>query len=95
MIQEKDTSKGLRQMVWGAIWLTPNGRVGRSPLIIIERDPDAAKNRYSASSYTETLTRGLLSQYRPGQIFMQDNAPIHNAKYTKDFLEKYGIWTME
>ena len=60
MIQEKDTLKGLRQMVWGAIWLTPNGRVGRSPLIIIERDPDAAKNGYSASSYIETLTHGLL-----------------------------------
>ena len=80
-------------MVWGAIWLTPNGRVGRSPLIIMERDP--AKNGYSANSYTETLTRGLLPQYRPGQIFMQDNVPIHNAKYIKNFLEKHGIWTME
>ena len=82
-------------MVWGAIWLTPNGRVGRSPLIIMERDPDAAKNGYSASSYIETLTRGLLPQYCPGQIFMQDNAPIHNAKYAKGFLEKHGIRTIE
>jgi len=47
-------------MVWGAIWLTPNGRVKKSPLIIMERDPDTAKNGYSASSYTETLTHGLL-----------------------------------
>jgi hypothetical protein len=60
MIQEKDMSKGLRQMVWGAIWLTPNSRVGRSPLIIMERDPNAAKNGYSASLYIETLTYGLL-----------------------------------
>ena len=78
-------------MVWGVIWLTPNSRVERSPLIIMERDPDAAKNGYSASSYTETLTHGLLPQYHPGQIFMQDNAPIHNAKYTKEFLEKHDI----
>ena len=91
MIQEKDTSKGLRQMVWGAIWLGPNSRVGRSPLIIMERDPDAAKKGYSASSYTKTLTHGLLPQYRPGQIFMQDNIPIYNANYTKDFLERHGI----
>ena len=78
-------------MVWGAIWLTPNNRVGRSPLIIIKRDPKAVKNGYSASSYTETLTHGPLPQYHPGQIFMQDNAPIHNTKYIKEFLEKHGI----
>ena len=82
-------------MVWGAIWLTPNGRVGRSPLIIMERDPDAAKNGYSASSYTETLTHGLLPQYCPGQIFIHNNAPIYNAKYTKEFLKKHGIQTIE
>jgi transposase len=47
MITEKDTSNALIQMVWGSIWITPNGRIGRSPLIIMERDPLAKRNGYT------------------------------------------------
>jgi len=42
-------------MVWAYFWVTPNGKVGRSPLIIIEQDSDAKRNGYTSSSYTETL----------------------------------------
>jgi transposase len=95
MITEKEKSNKMSQMVWGAIWVTPNGRVGRSPLIIMERDFASKKHGYSGRSYTNTLEEGLLPQYRPGQIFMQDNAPIHTSKHTKEWLETHGIWTME
>jgi transposase len=95
MIVEKETSKKMSQMVWGAIWVTPNGRVGRSPLIIMERDFESKKNGYSGRSYTQTLEEGLLPQYLPGHIFMHDNAPIHNSNWTKEWLETYGIWTLE
>jgi len=82
-------------MVWGTIWVTLNRRVGRSELIIMERDQTAQRSGYSANSYVQTLRDGLLPNYRPGQIFMQDNAPIHTAYVTKDFLESHGIWTLE
>ena len=71
--------------------MTPNGRVGRSPFIIMERDPNAKQNGYTSFLYTETLERGLLSYYRPRQIFQQNNALIYNANYTKEWLEKHGV----
>jgi hypothetical protein len=95
MIVEKEKSNKMSQMVWAAIWVTPNGKVGRSPLIIMERDFESKKHGYSGRSYTQTLEEGLLPQYRPGQMFMQDNAPIHNSKWTKDWLETHGIWTID
>jgi transposase len=95
MIQEKEKSKRPSQMVWGAIWVTRNGRVGRSELVIMPRDPQSKRGGYSANSYMETLQKGLLPNYLPGQIFMQDNAPIHNAQVTQIFLEEHGIWTLE
>jgi transposase len=95
MITEKEKGNKMSQMVWGAIWITPNGRVGHSPLVIMERDFASKKNGYSGKSYTKTLEEGLLPQYLPGHIFVQDNAPIHNSNYTKDWLESHGIWTLE
>jgi hypothetical protein len=67
-------------MVWGAIWITPGGRCRRSPLVIITRDFLAQRNGYTAWSYVDALEKGLRDQYRAGEWFMQDNAPIHTAK---------------
>lgn len=50
-----------------------------------------SRNGYTSSLYTETLERGLLSHYRPRQIFQQDNVLIHNANYIKEWLEKHGV----
>jgi transposase len=50
---------------------------------------------YTGISYTNSLEEGLLPQYLPGHIFVQDNAPIHNSKHSKEWLEKHGIWTLE
>ena len=82
-------------MVWASIWLDERGRVRRSPLVIMERDPNAARTGYSANSYIEALEEGLLRNYHPGERFMQDNARIHTAKKTVDFLEDHGIWTVD
>ena len=82
-------------MVWGCFWVTPNRRVGRSPLIIMERDPDTQRQGYSLKLYTKTLEKGLLPSYLPRQIFQQDNAPIHNAQYTKNWIKSHGIWTIK
>lgn len=88
---EKDSSRPKQQIVWGLIWCTPGGRVGRSPLVVMVRDPDAPRRGYSSLSYYKALEEGLLPQYSYGQRFMQDNARIHTSKYTKEWLELHSI----
>jgi hypothetical protein len=70
MTVEKETAKQMSQMVWGAIWVTPNGRDGRPPIIIMERGFAAKKHGYSGRSHTNTLEQGLLPQYLPGLVFV-------------------------
>jgi len=77
-------------MVWGMVW-----KGGRSPLVIMERDIEAARNGYSANSYIWALEEGLLSTYRPGYPFQQDNASIHTARKVKDWFEEHGIWVID
>lgn len=38
---------------------------------------------------------GLIPFYAPGQIFQQDNAPIHTAEDVKEWLEKYGVQVLD
>jgi len=90
MIQEVKKGKDLSQMVWGAFY----GNGNQSPLVIMERDPETKCNGYSAVSYMDTLDKGLVPIYEPGQIFMQDNAPIHTAIRVRDWLTAHGVWTM-
>lgn len=78
--------KQLTIMVWGAI----GHEFKTSDLIIMSRDQSASHRGYSAVSYIETLTEGLLPVYN-GQTFQQDNAPIHNAAVTQNWLAEQGI----
>lgn len=73
-------------MVWGMIWLD-----GRSELQIMERDLSSKRQGFTAWSYQEALEAGLLPHYEAGDIFQQDNAKIHTAKTTKEWLESRGI----
>ena len=95
MITEVLTSRAPAQMVWACIWIDRNGRTKRSPLVIMERDPNAPNHGYSANSYQDALREGLLPSYRPGEIYMQDNARVHTAYSTQEFIESYGIWVMD
>jgi transposase len=95
MITEVPTSRRPAQMVWGCIWLDSQGRSRRSDLVIIERDPDAAHNGYSAQSYFKTLRKGLLPHWRRSQLFMQDNARIHTARVVVEFMEEHGITVLD
>jgi transposase len=91
MIQTFGTGKRPSQMVWGCIWLDERGRPRRSPLVIMERDPDAPHGGYSSQSYIQALTEGLLPHWRPSQQFMQDNARVHTARRTRAFLAEHHI----
>jgi transposase len=78
-------------MVWASIWLDERGRARRSPLVIMERDSDAPRGGYSAQSYKQALTKGLLPHWRRSQLFMQDNARVHTAAVTRHFLNQHHI----
>jgi hypothetical protein len=46
----------------------------------MNRDNDAAANRYTANLYISVLEEGLQRSWQPGMKFIQNNAPIHTAK---------------
>jgi hypothetical protein len=46
------------------VWLDEQGHLRRSKLVFIERTPNTKKRGYSAKSYIEALTKGLLPYYR-------------------------------
>jgi transposase len=78
-------------MVWGCIWLDERGHPRRSKLVIMERDSDAPRGGYSAQSYINTLTKGLLPRYRRSQYFMHDNAGIHTSRKVRAFIQQHHI----
>lgn len=91
MIEPFNKSKDLSQMVWASF----SGYGGRSKLVILARDFESKKHGYSAKSYIECLEEGLIYDYNPELIFMQDNAKIHKARATLQFLDDWGINVLE
>jgi len=87
MIQPVKKGKDISVMVWAAF----SGALGRSDLIVMERDPDAPKGGYSAQSYLKVLEDQLPGIWEPGLIYMQDNAPIHKARIITTFLRENGV----
>ena len=67
-------------MVSAAFW----GNGERSNLLILERDFESKKYRYSTNSYLALLEDLIIPNYTDDLIFMQDNAPIHTAKKVKE-----------
>jgi hypothetical protein len=94
MISEHGTSRKPVQMVWASIWLNERGWVRRSNLVFMERDSDAPCGGYSAQSYIEALTKGLLPHYRRLQLYIQDGASIHRLRTVAAFLQEYHINTI-
>ena len=95
MITQVTTGKIKSQMVWGAIWLDERGHGRRSPLVIMERDTDAAGSGYTSQSYIQALRKGLLPSYRTSQLFVQDNARIHTSRAVRTFLADHQITTLD
>ncbi|KJZ68152.1 hypothetical protein HIM_12456 [Hirsutella minnesotensis 3608] len=73
-------------MVWAGIW-----RGGRTKLVIMERDQAAKRKGYTARSYRKALSEGLLPVYDGTRRFQQDNAKIHVAGGTPEWLQLHGI----
>lgn len=70
-------------MLWAAF-----GYLGKSNICFIS-------NRMNAEQYVELLDSELIEfageKYGDNWIFQQDNAPIHNARHTRQFFEEKNI----
>ena len=77
-------------MVWAAIWIG-----GRTELVIMKRDDEAAKNGYTARSYIQVLDSQLSDEWFEEMQFVQDNAPIHTANIVKDWFARHPISLVE
>ena len=74
-------------IVSAAFW----GNKEHSDLLILERDFESKKHRYTANSYLVLLKDLVVPNYTDDLIFMQDNAPIYIAKKVKEWFEERGI----
>ena len=74
-------------MVSAAFW----GNEQYSDLLILERDFESKKYRYTANSYLALLKDLVVPNYTDDLIFIQDNTPIHTTKKVKEWFEERGI----
>jgi transposase len=79
-IRDRVRGKGLRIMIWAAIWGT-----GKSDIYPLSRDFESKKHGYSARSYIKVLEDNIGGIWGPGAIFQQDNARIYKAKATMEW----------
>ena len=94
-VEEVPCGRQAARMVWGCIWLTEEGEARRSPLVIMKRDPMAPRKGYTAKSYIKALCEGLLPSYEVGELFLQDNARIHTAEVTMDWLDLHDVSVLD
>ncbi|KAL8357910.1 hypothetical protein RB598_002612 [Gaeumannomyces tritici] len=81
--KEKPTRHG--QMFWGAF-----GWHIRSTLYAMHGDPLSKKGGVSSRTVLECLQENLPTVCSPGTIFMQDNAPTHQAERVQDWLQAWA-----
>jgi transposase len=77
---------GQSVMVWGSF-----SAKGVSQLAILDGRQDAERYVYTLSEYMLPFAH---RHYGTEFIFQHDNAPIHTAKVTKEFLQEFGVDTM-
>jgi hypothetical protein len=75
----------------GPMWLDQRGCVRRSELVIMDCNSDALEGGYSAESYIEAVTKGLLPYWKRSQYFMQDDAGIHRSRAVAAILLRHHI----
>jgi transposase len=61
----------------------------------MERDEESKGGEYSANSYLKVLKEEMLKCFKPGRVFMQNNASIHTAKKIIQWCEDNGILLLD
>lgn len=77
-------------MFWAGIWYG-----GRTPLIVMNRDPTAKHRGYSAQSIIWAFEEAGEDVFNQGLLFQQDNAPIHNASTVSQWFRDRQIQTVD
>lgn len=77
-------------MIWGAIHST-----GQIVLLFPIDFQDGGTQTVNGNIYLAMLEDFLTSHYRPGQVFIQDNAPAHTDHRVKDYLAELGIFHLD
>jgi hypothetical protein len=82
--------KGVKQMFWAAF-----GEEVQTGLVPLHGDPEAACGGVSGWVICELYHAFLPDFIQPGDIFMHDNAPVHQAGIVKNLLAELGIEVMK
>ena len=61
----------------------------------MERDSNVLPGDYSAQSYMEALTEGVLAYWRRSQLFIQDGLGIYRAHVVRSFHQEHHINTID
>lgn len=82
--------RGVTVMIWAA--LRADGRI---KLVFCDDYLVGDNEKITSNVYVSMLEDIIPELYEPGDLWIQDNAPIHNARVVKDWLENHGVWTAE
>ena len=84
--------KQVKQMFWAGFSYDM-----RTELVALQGDPDSARRGVSSRTIVNLYREVLQGFVNPqaGHIFMQDNAPVHNAHIVRNLLHDMGIRCME
>lgn len=63
----------------------------RTSLVPVDRDPESYRGGVTVAIIRVLYKAFLPDILRPGDIFMQDNAPVHTARLVRDALEQIDI----
>lgn len=76
----------IKQMFWAAF-----RDYYRTSLVPVDRDPESYRGGVTVAIIRVLYKAFLPDILRPGDIFMQDNAPVHTARLVRDALEQIDI----
>jgi transposase len=63
--------------------------------VLLTPDGSSAGGGITATVIRQLYIDQLLELLTEGDIFMQDNAPVHRARIIRDLLQELGLMTME
>ena len=88
-IREVRCGKSVKKMFWAAF-----GQDSRTGLVPLDGDPDAPRGGITGRVMVDLYEAFLPSILQPGDIFMQDNAPVHTARIVRSALQNMGAPVM-